>query len=341
MPSLLPALHFHHMRHRVLRPAVARLDLDGAAADALRHARSRPSPPGRRPACRASRDSRACRRPGRQGARDAVAQHARIAGEEVDLVAGLQRQRVARIVDGDVLEQPARLVPAALRQPAEGCDMRPLARRAAKRQRRRVGRPGNRRRLALGREAVEIALQHMRHDEIRDLAAIAAFDRRDRVADEALQFMQRALIVCERCWRRAGQFEIESIAHGSLPWDDGIQPHLWPASKAADLTAAKIESCSPWDSRRQWLSLFGRDANAEPDQQGPGDAFDRPPDARPAQQIARLGDQRCVERKPDERNQRRTRCRATETPRKSPRPKARIAAAGLRRRPLSWDSRDR
>ena len=73
------------------------------------------------------------RRPGRQGARDAVAQHARVAGEEVDLVAGLQRQRVARIVDGDVFEQPAGLVPAALRKLAKRRDMRLLARRAAER----------------------------------------------------------------------------------------------------------------------------------------------------------------------------------------------------------------
>ena len=34
MPSPLPALHLHHVRHGMLRPAVARLELDGAAADA-------------------------------------------------------------------------------------------------------------------------------------------------------------------------------------------------------------------------------------------------------------------------------------------------------------------
>ena len=50
-------------------------------------------------ACRASSDSRACLPTRPAGARDAVAQHARIAGEEIDLMAGKQRQRIARRLD--------------------------------------------------------------------------------------------------------------------------------------------------------------------------------------------------------------------------------------------------
>ena len=57
--------------------------------------------------------------PGRQRARDAVAQHARLAAEEVDLMADLQRKQVARLPDRDVFQHLRGRVPAALDQVAE------------------------------------------------------------------------------------------------------------------------------------------------------------------------------------------------------------------------------
>src|SRR5262245_17625129 len=85
----LAALHFHDMRHRVLRPAVTRLDLHGAPTRRLRP---------RVVAALFEAESvhaehgviswRRCR-PRRHRPRDAIAQQPGIAGEEVDLVAGL------------------------------------------------------------------------------------------------------------------------------------------------------------------------------------------------------------------------------------------------------------
>jgi len=49
-------------------------------------------------------------------ARDAVAQHARIAEQEIGLVAGLQRQRVERMINGEVFEHARSGAPAATDQ---------------------------------------------------------------------------------------------------------------------------------------------------------------------------------------------------------------------------------
>ena len=76
--------------------------------------------------------------PGRQRTADSVAQHAGVAGEEIDLVPGLQRQRVERKFDGDILEDAAGFMPASPGEMAKGCNMRLLALRRGKRQRRLV-----------------------------------------------------------------------------------------------------------------------------------------------------------------------------------------------------------
>ena len=68
------------------------------AARRSRRAHSRRFPRARRHACRASRGSRACRSSHAGSARAMRSRSMRgIAGEEVDLVPGLQRQRVARV----------------------------------------------------------------------------------------------------------------------------------------------------------------------------------------------------------------------------------------------------
>ena len=116
MPSRWRPCISMHVGDRVLRPAVARLELDRGAAAVLGggvvagllqaegvHAEHRVI-------------AGHVRRPGRQRARDAVAQHARVAAEEVELVAGLQRQQVARVLDRHVLEHLRGRVPAARRR---------------------------------------------------------------------------------------------------------------------------------------------------------------------------------------------------------------------------------
>ena len=105
--------------------------------------------------------------PVRLGTRDAVAQHARVAGEEVDLVAHLQRQQVLRVADAQVLEDAAGAVPLAVGQgtgrrhvqglalggrAARGGGMRLACRRQAGR---------------LGAEQVQVGHQHMGHRHVR------------------------------------------------------------------------------------------------------------------------------------------------------------------------------
>ena len=102
-------LHLHHVRHRVPGPAVALLELDRASAERLGPRVVAGLLQPERVACRAPRGSPGMPGvPGAVGARDAVAQHARVAGEEVDLVARLQRQRSQRVADAQVLEHRAR-----------------------------------------------------------------------------------------------------------------------------------------------------------------------------------------------------------------------------------------
>ena len=126
MPSRRRFCISMHVRDRMPGPAVARARSSTPGGRCSRPARSRRTPPARRHACRAPRGSRASRAPGRQGAGDAVAQHARVAGEEVDLVAGLQRQRVQRV--GGVTSSSTRA--ASRQRPSTSSDrahVRPLA----------------------------------------------------------------------------------------------------------------------------------------------------------------------------------------------------------------------
>lgn len=148
--------------------------------------------------------------PRRQRAADAVAQHAGIAGEEIDLVPGLQRQRIERKLDGYILEQTGGFMPVSCSKMAKCCDMRLLARRGGKRQCRLVACPGHGCRLALGGEAEEIALEHLRHDEAGILGN-GAIDRADRIADEALQFAHSLAVGREPGLSRARKRQPECV----------------------------------------------------------------------------------------------------------------------------------
>ena len=107
--------------------------------------------------------------PVRLGARDAVAQHARVAGEEVDLVAHLQRQQVLRVADAQVLQDAAGPVPLAVGQCAGGRHVQGLALggRAAGGGGVRLAR--HRQAGRLGAEQVQVGHQHMGHRHVRRL----------------------------------------------------------------------------------------------------------------------------------------------------------------------------
>jgi len=162
-----PVLHLQHMRHCVPAPAVTGLELDARAAERLgthivggllqaegqhRQHRVMPGHAGV---------------PVGLGTRDAVAQHARVAGEEVDLVAHLQRQQVQGVTDAQILQDAAGTMPLALRQCAGGRHVHGLALggRAAGRSGMRLARrrqPGR-----FGAQQVQVGHQHMRHRHVR------------------------------------------------------------------------------------------------------------------------------------------------------------------------------
>ena len=104
-------------------------------------------------------------------------------------MSGKQAERVARLCDGDILQHAAGLVPASLSEMAERCDMAALARCRCEVPRGLVAGKRHGGCLMIGGKAVEIALQHMRHDEAGILGD-RRVHRADRIADEALQFVQ-------------------------------------------------------------------------------------------------------------------------------------------------------
>ena len=61
--------------------------------------------------------------PCRQGAGDAVAQHAGMAGEEIELMSDLQRQQIARVRDGNIFQDARCLMPAPVQQMADRGNM--------------------------------------------------------------------------------------------------------------------------------------------------------------------------------------------------------------------------
>ena len=121
------------MRDGVLRPGIARVERDRGAAGDL----GGDVVAGLLEAERVHAEHRVIARhavrPRRQRPRDAVAQHARLAAEEVELVADLQREQVVRVFDRDVLHHLRRLVPAAFDQVVDGVEVALLLRGGGKR----------------------------------------------------------------------------------------------------------------------------------------------------------------------------------------------------------------
>ena len=142
MPSLLPALHLHHMRHRVLRPAVARLELDarcGRPASARRVVAGLLQPEGVHAEHR--RGSRACAADHAGRARAMRSRSMRESPVKKSIWCPACRASASR---GYSMAMSSSSAPAACQRPPasapERCHMRPFARRPA-------GRHGSRVRL--------------------------------------------------------------------------------------------------------------------------------------------------------------------------------------------------
>ena len=121
----LPALHLHARAPPRAAPSRRAARARRRGGPAPRRARSRRSPRGRRRACRASRGSRACAADHAGSARAMRSRSMRASPVKKSIWWPACSASASRgCCDGDVLEHAARLVPAALRQLAERCDMR-------------------------------------------------------------------------------------------------------------------------------------------------------------------------------------------------------------------------
>lgn len=109
-------------------------------------------------------------------------------------MSGLQRKRIKRMLRCQIGEDTPGLVPMARCETAKGRDMRLLTGRCGEHGGGGMAVARDRHRLALGGEAVEPALQHMRHDEI-GRSSDRLVGRADRIADEALEFAHPALVM--------------------------------------------------------------------------------------------------------------------------------------------------
>ena len=161
------ALHLHDMGHRVHRPDVRRVDLDGAA----------PGPLGAGVVAAFLETEGPHRKhvpvagiggvPRRQHAGHRIAQRARIAEIEMGEVGEPERDDVARPVEQDVLPQRRRPHQVARRPRLERGDMAPLAlaRRGCGRGAARGVEGGSDARVEPGvaEQQMEAALEHMRH----------------------------------------------------------------------------------------------------------------------------------------------------------------------------------
>ena len=221
-PVLATALHLHAVGDRVPGPGVPGLQLDRA-------------PPGRlgagiEPGLLQTEGVHAEHRvvtghaagPVRQGTGDAVADHPRVPRVEVHEMTRLERQGVPRILHGDVLQHPAGgapLVAEEVRECAQVGALTGVGRHGAGRF---VARLGDREAGGLGAQQIQIAMEHMAHDE-RGVPVQGRADGRDRVAAVALKLLQCLLVGPDQIGAGGGDGVAEvvlagagDVAHGCL-----------------------------------------------------------------------------------------------------------------------------
>jgi hypothetical protein len=163
-----------------------------------------------------------------------------VAGEEVDLMPGEEREGVTRGLDGDILEQLAGAMPAALDEMTDGRHMALLAHRPG-------ARGGGAMRLPrhldpgwLGPEQMKPRLQRMGHRKARGRSD-GRVGAGDGIRPVALEIGHGLFVVVERGCRRSGHRQASHIreSHGVLelvcgaerPARRGLRPVI-PAAEA-------------------------------------------------------------------------------------------------------------
>ena len=192
------ALHLHHVRHGVHRPAVLRLDLERLARRAFRLGVLVALLQAERLHSKDVRIARHRRAPVRQHARDPVAQVQRVAAQEVHQVRGLQRDGIARVVDQHRVEGPAGVVPLVAHELVAGGQQQLLARRHDRRVRARGVEGGRRVRdvLLLGQRVEQERLEQVRRHE-RRIGGKRGIERGERIAAIGLVLAEGGLVVLD------------------------------------------------------------------------------------------------------------------------------------------------
>ena len=212
-------LHLHHVRRRVHRPAVLRLDRERGARGLLGLGVLVHLLEAERVHAEHVRVAGNVAAPVRQHARDAVAQVQRVAAVEVHQVRDLQRERVAGKVREHRVERAAGGMPVAggdlrgrLQQPElAGVRARAVVARCRDRLRDR------RRVLPFGQRREHQRLHQVAGDEIGRLGE-RAVDRGDRIADVGLELADRRLVAGDRRGG-SGRHRDSSciVSHGAVP----------------------------------------------------------------------------------------------------------------------------
>ena len=236
----------------VLGPAVSRFQFDGAPTGGFGTAIL----PGLFEAkCVQAQDGVKVRhsfRPGGQGAGNAVAQHARVAGQEIHLLAGLQRQNVQRVGDGDILKDASRVLEFSNHDRIDRRDVSGLAWSHCETRRRGDSCSAEAANPGFGSDQRHIGDKHVSHDESGAVGQRRPQHRKGLASIAVVRF-HRISIEAARDLAAACQFQSMAIP----------DRHLRPSNPCC-LCASNIGRCR-WPGfpfgvfrarRRPWLSLI-------------------------------------------------------------------------------------
>ncbi len=165
------ALHLEHVLHGVHGPGVAPVEVERAAADVLGAHVVRVLLQAEGVHAEQVAVAGHVVVPVRQRLRHAVAQHQRVAEEEIDDVRGLDCDQVARVLDRDRVVELDRALEVAFQPGARGRDVRALARGGAIADavERLDALPDQRQRALLRGHHGEVGLERVRHRKVRVL----------------------------------------------------------------------------------------------------------------------------------------------------------------------------
>jgi hypothetical protein len=205
-------LHFQHMGHRMLRPTVAGLQVDSAATGPFGGQVIGVFFQAKRVHAEQRVVARHVRPPFRQGATNAVTQHAPVTAKEIQQVAGLQGEDILRPDDAHIFQAHAGLLPAPLQQRADGLEVALLARVVRQSSSLSIGLTRRSQTLGLGAQQVQPGPQNMGHDHFRS-PPMGGVEAGQWVADVTLELFQGLLIVVQAVLIGTGNFQAQRIAH--------------------------------------------------------------------------------------------------------------------------------